>query len=281
MAQRELGCLAREVSHLGAPLGREGPPTHEQGHVGDEQRVGDDLGDPDRGRTGDDGREQCHHDRGSECQQDVAATTLGWAHHRRARGATAGRAVPRGRRLWDRRDRARCRVATGATDDAKTLAEVADGVRAAAFGACAEQRWHEHRRPQQPKNHENRNGQAPRRPFVSRKLTRQIKRAGDARRRRQPSALDRESQTAARLRRQENRCRSGRGPDSDPRHVFCGGRRPHGEFDAPWWYHRAQRSKSPGSSSGERRHTPERPPVFSHRASGPMVMARSMDLHMS
>lgn len=35
------------------------------------------------------------------------------------------------------------------------------------------------------------------------------------------------------------------------------------------------------SSSDVRRHTPERPPVFSHNASSPMVIDRSEDLHMS
>ena len=39
------------------------------------------------------------------------------------------------------------------------------------------------------------------------------------------------------------------------------------------------RSRSP--SRGPRRYVPDRPPVFSHRATSPITMDRSTDLHMS
>ncbi len=41
------------------------------------------------------------------------------------------------------------------------------------------------------------------------------------------------------------------------------------------------RSKVTSSSAVLRRHCPERPPVFSHKASSPTLISRSTDLHMS
>ena len=41
-----------------------------------------------------------------------------------------------------------------------------------------------------------------------------------------------------------------------------------------------QNPKGSDSSAG-RRHVPERPPVFSHSESSPIVIERSTDLHMS